>query len=107
MGNRFWIEALFASLTIPDAAGVTTSAVFPLTKSGEFLGGSVSANNSATNDNVQAVGDIKLTDPTPSALAYGEFLDSITFRVTKLAGTAGATVYSVIILLFMRGRGSN
>jgi len=102
VGEEFWIESHFVFIIVPDAAGATSSGAINLDRPGDFLGGVAIANNSATNDNAQAVGAVMLTDATPSALTFGESLTQFQVRITKLAGTAGNTQINIMVTLFLR-----
>jgi len=103
-GNEFWIEQLEDTVTIPNGAGLTDSGVLNLERSGRCLGFSVTVITAASNDNSQAIGSILLLDQGSGSITYGELITGVVTRIQKLAGTAGNTVVTVKIMLFMRGR---
>jgi len=105
-GARFWIEQHSVSLTIPDAAGRTDSAVINVDRPGNCVGHTVTAGIAASNDNSQAIALLSLLDPGSGSIANGEFITGVIARITKAAGTAGNTVVVLNITLLMRGSGS-
>jgi len=102
-----WMEALVDSVTIPDAAGVTTSSARNITRPGICIGYAITILSSATNDNKQAIGTVTVLEQGGSAIQIGEFVSGIRTQIEKQAGTAGATIVSVQINLWLRPRGSS
>jgi len=103
----FWVESLTDSVTIVDAAGVQTSSTRTIEKPGIVLGYSICPVAPANNDNVQAIGSITVLEQSGGGIGLGEFITGIRTQIIKQIGTAGNTVITVEIVLFMRGRGRN
>jgi len=105
LAGEFWIESQVVAITIPDAAGLATSAAVSLAKPGIFLGCSMTQLSApGANDNSQAVGTIGIQDAGFGLVAFGEFLEVVRMVIDKAAGTAGNINLSYNLLMFMRKR---
>lgn len=99
MGDQFWIDIIQVTVTLSDAAGTYSGALVPVVKVGEYIGGTITAKSTAQNDNVEAVGLVELRDS--GTIAFGSEVLSVRVRVNKTAGTAGDTVVTFEVMLFM------
>jgi len=102
-GNEFWIESIELSLSVPDVLGRTDSAVVNLERSGFFLGVAEGRVQAGNNDNTQAIGWTDIRDQGGAKLDIGDRVTGILMRVTKQAGTAGPTLITSNVLIFLRG----
>ena len=101
MGN-WHIEMLEFIVTIADAAGRYFSGVNNLERPGSFMGGSVVTTAMGNNDNSEAVGSTELRNQVSGALGFGDQVTGVVVRVNKQAGTAGNTVQSFIVMVYIR-----
>jgi len=99
----FWIESFITSVSLSDAAGSDNSANNPLTRPARFLGGTVMAvSSTASNDNLEAVGLVRLLDQSFGGISFGEAITGVRVQTTKQIGTAGAVVETFNVIVFCR-----
>jgi len=102
-GDNFWIEIVeMPLLTIPDAAGRVSSTIVTLEKSGRVVGSMIYQMGGLDNDNTQAIGQFDVRSELAAQLDYGLSITGVQWRITKQAGTAGNTLQSAFVILFMR-----
>jgi len=96
-GGEFWIESFVNARSNVNAAA-TKTVNFTLTKSGIFIGCSVTVDS---DSNRQDVGVRNIDD---SEITYGQVMTTIRAFARNQLGTAAQIGFKVII--FMRGRGA-
>jgi len=96
-----WIEYHEIALTLPDAAGEVNSLSTVLNKNGRFRGCAIVARSGAPNDNTEAVGLITILNQTGAIIDLNTQITGIRINVKKQLGTAGATVITFHVLVFL------
>lgn len=96
------VEQHSLSTTLTDAAGFIDSNTVTVIRSGAIVGFAVGPQFGAANDNVQAIGFTHMLTNGGGAFVYGQRLVDIVLRTNKQAGTAGNTVVTHQVLLFIR-----
>jgi len=100
----FWFERLITTISLTDAAGAPASSLINLTKGGHFCAGWVTprTSQSSAQTNIQACGNLALTDGAFGNLTFGEFITGVRIVQHKQAGTSGTIANSYEITLCMR-----
>jgi len=104
MGDQFWIESFDVNVTIEDAAGSYNNSAgnIPFERAGTYLGAAIVLGSLVNNDNTQAIGAVEINNIGFINLAIGNQMTGIRLVVTKTAGTAGSTVMTYSVIVFLR-----
>lgn len=100
-----WIESHFVTISIPDAAGSFETGVIPVSKAGNVMAAYVTMVDGVSNDNIQTLGVVGIIRGTPTPvvdLSLGLPLTGFILKGSKTLGTAGVTVQSFNVVLFMK-----
>lgn len=105
-GSGFHVEFHRVIVALVNAAGFSFIDT-PVDKAGRLLGFSATSSEVDSNDNTQAIGNMSLSavffqgggSQTPT---FGRQFDTFRIFVDKQAGTAGATNFEVVVMLWIQ-----